>query len=320
VGSKGNFLQRARALNFTRPGLVVPATSLADEQARLNDYRAINAGLNAPPTGQTNRIDPRFTGVTLNESSANSNFHSFQAYLARTFRSGLGFTAAYTWSKSIDDVSDVLGVLAADTPNQQNPFNNRDNRAVSAFDVPHRLVVTHSYELPKFANSNGFVKQTLGGWSLNGIFQTQSGYPVNLLGGPRLALPDPILLGGNGAVRPNLTGPLNLKFQPNPGTVTAANFKTTGSGLEQPLVGNFGTLGRNVIRQNGLTQYDLTIQKNFSMFEKYTLQVQSQFGNLFNNTSFARAGQSLAAPLTFGYYQDTDTNSRIVTMVVRFIF
>ncbi|OYW12939.1 MAG: hypothetical protein B7X34_01205, partial [Acidobacteriia bacterium 12-62-4] len=242
VGTKSNFLQRARPINTVRPGLVVPATSMADENARIADFRAINAGLNAPPTAQTNRIDPRFTGITLNESSANSNYHSFQAYLARTFRSGFGFTAAYTWSKSIDDVSDVLGVLATDTNAQQNPFDNRDNRAVSAFDVPHRFVFTHSYDLPKFTNTNRFVRTVIGGWNLSGLFQMQSGLPQNLFGGPRLALPDPLLLGGGGSVRPNLDGPLNLTFEPNPGTVTAAMAKTNNSGLSQPLIGNFGTL------------------------------------------------------------------------------
>jgi len=320
VGTKGNFLQRARPINTVQPGIVVPATSLADEQARLATYRTINAGLNAPPTAQTNRIDPRFTTVTLNESSANSNFHSFQSLLTRTFRSVFGFTAAYTWSKSIDDVSDVLGVLAADSPSQQNPFNNRDNRAVSAFDAPHRFVFTHSYDLPKFRDSQAFVRHAIGGWNLSGIIQTQSGWPVNIFSGARFALPDPLLLGGGGVVRPNLTGPLNLTFAPNPGTVAAANFKTTGSGLEQPLIGNFGTLGRNVIRQNGLTQYDLTLQKDFQITERTRFQLQSQFANLLNNTSFSRPGASLAAPQTFGYYQDTDTNSRVITLVARFIF
>jgi hypothetical protein len=320
VGTKSNFLQRARPLNTVRPGLVVPATSIADENARIADFRTINAGLNAPPTGQTNRIDPRFTGVTLNESSANSNYHSFQAFLARTFRSGFGFTAAYTWSKSIDDVSDVLGVLATDTPAQQNPFNNRDNRAVSAFDVPHRFVFTHSYDLPKFTNTNKFVRTVIGGWNLSGVFQTQSGNPINLLSGARLALPDPLLLGGGGALRPNLDGPLNLKFEPNPGTVTAAQFKTTNSGLSQPLIGNFGTLGRNVIRINGLTQYDATLQKDFVLTERIRLQAQSQFFNFFNNTQFSRPGVTLAGPQAFGYYQDTDTNTRNITMVLRLIW
>jgi len=320
VGTKSNFLQRSRPINTIRPGLVVPATSIADETARRADFLALNAGLNAPPTGTTNRIDPRFTAVTLNESSANSNFHSFQAYLARTFRSGFGFTAAYTWSKSIDDVSDVLNVVSGDTPSQQDPFNNRDNRAVSGFDVPHRFVFTHSYDLPKFAGLNRFVKTIIGGWNLSGIFQMQSGTPIGIFGGPRLTLPDPTLLGGGGAVRPNLTGPLNLKFEPNPGTVTAAQFKTVGSGLEQPLVGNFGTLGRNVARVNGLTQYDATIQKDFAITEKVKVQLQSQFFNFFNNTQFSRPGTSLAAPAAFGYYQDTDTNARTATIAARLIW
>ncbi len=320
-GSKGDFLQRARPINTVRPGLVVPATSVADEAARLSQFQAINAGLNAPPTSQTNRIDPRFTAVNINESSANSNYHSLQTYLARTFRSGLGFTAAYTWSKSIDDVSDVLNVIAGDTPAQQNPFNNQDNRAVSGFDVPHRFVLTHTYDLPVLANSNGFVKQVLGGWNVSGIFQKQSGSPINLFGGARSGLPDPILLGGTGAVRPNLTGPLNLTFEPSRGgSATGADQKIAASGLSQPLIGNFGTLGRNVIRQNGLTLYDMTVQKNFPIRERITFQFQSQFANLFNNTQFQSPGASLAAPGNFGYYQDTATNSRGITLVARLIF
>jgi hypothetical protein len=322
-GSRGDFLQRGRPINTVRPGTVRPATSAADEEARRAEFTAINAGLNAGPTLPTNRIDPRFQGVTLNESSANSNYHSMQAYLARTFRSGFGFTAAYTWSKSIDDVSDVLNVVAGDTPAQQNPFNNRDNRGPSGFDVPHRFVFTHSYDLPKFASANALVKNTVGGWNLSGILQTQSGSPVGLFGGARVgfAFPDPILLGGGGAVRPVVTGPLNLKFEPARGGAAAgADQKIAASGLAQPFLGNFGTLGRNVLRINGLTQYDMTLQKEVKFKERYTVQFQSQFANLFNNTSFQGVGASLAAPGQFGYYQDTSTNSRSITLVARFIF
>lgn len=322
-GSKGDFLQRARPINTIQPGLVTPATSAADEEARRAVYNTINAGLNAAPTLQTNRIDPRFTGVTLNESSANSNYHSLQAFLARSFRSGISFTAAYTWAKSIDDVSDVLNVVAGDTPSQQNPFNNRDNRGPSGFDVAHRFVFTHNYELPKFSSSNAFVKNTIGGWSLNGIFQKQTGSPINILSGGRIgfAYPDPLLLGGNGAVRPNINGNLNLTFEPTRGGgATGADQKVAASGLSQPFIGNFGNLGRNVIRMNGLTLYDLTLQKNIQIRERMSFQLQSQFNNLLNNTQFQGPGASLAAPATFGYYQDTATNSRTITLVARFIF
>jgi hypothetical protein len=176
--------------------------------------------------GQLLRPFPQFTGVSVTNNDGYSNYHSLQTRLERRFSRGYTLMAAYTWSKSIDDVSDVLNVVANDSPNQQNPFDNRNNRAASGFDVPHRLVVTHSYDLPKFSKSNFFMNNVLGGWNLSGIAQTQAGSPVTLVSGGRIGYPiaDPLLLGGNGLLRPNLTGTLNLSFAPNPGTVTAANF------------------------------------------------------------------------------------------------
>jgi hypothetical protein len=216
-----------------------------------------------------------------------------------------------------------LNVVAGDTPSQQNPFNNRDNRGPSGFDVAHRFVFTHNYDLPKFTSSNAFVKNTIGGWSLSGIFQKQTGSPINILSGARVgfAYPDPLLLGGNGAVRPNINGNLNLTFEPTRGgSATGADQKVAASGLSQPFIGNFGNLGRNVVRMNGLTLYDMTLQKNIQIRERMTFQLQSQFNNLLNNTQFQGPGASLAAPATFGYYQDTSTNSRTITLVARFIF
>jgi hypothetical protein len=52
--------------------------------------------------------------VSVVTSSANSNYNSLQASLSRRFSAWCGFTAAYTFSKSIDDVSDALGVFETD--------------------------------------------------------------------------------------------------------------------------------------------------------------------------------------------------------------
>lgn len=326
IGTKGNFLQRGRPLNTISPASAIPVPSTPAEEAQLiasGLLTTTNAGLNAGPSLPTNRIDPRFQGVTLVTSSANSNYHGVQFYAARRFSRGFGFTASYTGGKSIDDNSDVLGVLETDSANQQNPFNNRDNRGLSAFDVTHRFAVTHNWEIPWLrASSNAFLRYTLGGWALNGIFSTQTGFPLALFSGVRNTAPqftDPLFLGGNGAVRPNLVGPnVNLTLAPDSGG-TNPN-QVTGSNLEQPLIGNFGTLGRHVIRQNGITQYDITALKDFKVGERFTAQLQGQIFNLFNNTSYSRPGQTLRAPANFGYYQDTNTNTRNVTLVLRLIF
>ncbi|MBI3682151.1 MAG: TonB-dependent receptor [Acidobacteria bacterium] len=320
-GAKGNYLQRSRPINTIAPGVFTPPQTPEEEARRQQsgEFTRINAGLNAALTASSNRIDPRFNGVTLVESSANSIFQSVQFYAQRRFVRGYSFSAAYTVGKSIDDVSDVLGVLATDTPSQQNPFDNRNNRAVSQFDIPQRVAVTHNFE-PRVNHSNRALKFILDGWIFSGIFQAQSGFPQNLASGARAGLADPTLVGGGGAVRPNLAGPLNIPWEANPGLGARNPNKVPSAGLAQPLVGNFGTIGRNVIRLNPLVQADMNFGKRFRITERIRAEFQTQIFNIFNNTTFSRPGASLAAPATFGYYADTDTDSRNMTMVLRLVW
>ncbi len=319
-GSKSTYLQRTEPLNFLAPGLFTPPTTLAQQQVQqaAGVYSALNSGLSGSPTTRSNRIDPRFNDVSEVNSSANSNYNSLQAYLTRRFASWYGFTAAYTYSKSIDDVSDALGVLETDVAAQQDPFNNRNNRAVSAFDVPQRFVLTNTFISNFRGIENRWVRQAANGWQLAGIFQAQSGLPEDLFAGTVAGLTDGTLLGGNGAQRPNLTGTLSIPFQPNPGGGANNPNLITNSGLAQPLVGQFGTLGRNVVRLNPLIESDMTLGRIFKLKpERMNLKLQAQFFNLFNNTTFSLPGTSLSSPSTFGYYSGTDTNSRRIALTGR---
>jgi hypothetical protein len=321
VGTKGNFLQRTRPINTIAAGVFTPPQTPAEEAAMqaAGVFTQVNAGLNAPLTASSNRIDPRFNAVNLVESSANSNYHSMQLSAIKRFSRWYEFTASYAWSKSIDDVSDVLGVLANDSASQQNPFNNRNNRAVSQFDVTHRTVITHNFRVPTFSGHSAFVRYALGGWEFNGIFQAQTGLPINIVSGARGGVSDPLLIGGGGVVRPDLVGPLNIHFDANPGLGTKNPNKIPTSGLAQPLVGHFGTLGRNVVRVNPLINTDWTLGKRFPVTERINLEFQAQMFNVFNNTTFnfGSSLNSLAAPATFGYYSGTDFAPRNVTLVMR---
>ena len=69
----------------------------------------------------------------------NSNFNSFQATLQRRTKS-LDLMIAYTYSKSIDNASSLA--------DPGNPFDLRQMRALSAFDLKHNLVITYEYTLP----------------------------------------------------------------------------------------------------------------------------------------------------------------------------
>ena len=345
-GSLGRHLTRTRSLNLTPPGTVPVATSYAQEQANAPTYQKILANINGSATTPSLRIDPRFNYLSVVQGTANSSYNSLQLFAERRFADWYGFSVAYTWSKSIDDTSDALGVLANDTPNQQDPNNDRNNRSVSQFDIPQRIAITHDFLSSRKHFDSHLMNLLLGGWEFSGIFQAQSGYPANLMGGTvvvcsaglpnanntcagsgstLVTLPDPLLLGagvtnGTGVVRPDLVGPLNLHFSPNPGAGSANPNKISGSGLAQPLVGQFGTLGRNVLRLNPYIESDMTVGRDFQIKERYTFRLQMQVYNVFNNTTFSSPGITLSAPSTFGYYGGTDTNSRRVALTARFIW
>ncbi len=217
VGTKGTYLERTRPINFllAQPA---PATSFADQTARLSQFTGVLAGLTGTTTSYSNRYDPRYNAINYVESSAESQYNSLQVEFDQRFTSRYSMRASYTWAHSLDDVSDVLGVLANDSSAQENPNDNSNNRASSQFDVRQTLVVTHVYELPFFLHSsNRFVKGVLGGWSLAGISSVRSGFPVNLFAGATVGgMADPLtyLGSGNAVDRPNVgVGPI-LNFHP----------------------------------------------------------------------------------------------------------
>ena len=115
----------------------------------------------------SNRIDPRFNGVSVVTSSANSNYNSLQASLATAIRGLVRIPLAYTWSKSIDDVSDALGVLETDISSPAGSVQPmRNNRAVSAFDVPQRVVLsTNSFPISRGSATSGCARRSTGGSS-----------------------------------------------------------------------------------------------------------------------------------------------------------
>lgn len=322
VGVKGNYLQRQRPINTISPGLfTAPETSAQEREMDANgEFDRINLRLNGVNT-PSGRIDPRFNAVTLTDSSANSNYHSAQFYLRRLTSSGYGFTVAYTISKSIDDVSDAQGVFPNDGAAQQDPFNNRNNRAVSAFDLPQRLVITHGFDSAHaFGLQNPLLRRIAKNWQFDGTFQAQSGVPVTLLAGSRLGLLDTSLIGGLGNIRPNVDGVLRVPFTPDLGAGDRNPNKVIGSGLSAPLVGNFGTLGRNTLRLNALIQADWMVGRTFNITEVVRMRLQVQTYNVFNNTTFTNPGRVLATPSTFGYYADTDSDARNFQVVMRILW
>jgi hypothetical protein len=268
-----------------------------------------------PATG--NAPYPWFSSILDIESAAASSYHALQFRSEKRVGHDLGFLAAYTFSKSIDDVSSVFaGSVGSGLP--QNSQDPGADRALSDFDARHRFVVSSVYDLPfgrKWVKQAGPGKALLGDWQMSGIMTAQTGSPftVNLAASQSGSA---IAAFGN-PYRPDL---LSNPFTPGPvmanpdpachstisqGGLAANVVRQPGSwfntcAFAAPAAGQFGTAGRNILTGPGFTNLDFALSKAIPFRrEGQRLQIRGEFFNLLNHPNFDIPNHTFGAP-TFG--------------------
>jgi hypothetical protein len=251
--------------------------------------------------------------VTSYQMAGNSQYDAASVSVTRRFSRDLGFTAAYTFSKTIDDATTELNSSALNPRRPQDFFNLRGERAVSALDIPHRFAASLNYDVPFFNSlSNAWLRGVLGGYQVNAIFQAQSGQPITVRSGvdsnlnfdnvgDRAILNVSGVRGTSSAVRA-----VNAAGQ----TVTMGNNTTVAYVAVNPNaeyiqagVGARATAGRNTLRTFGFNRTDANFVKSFSFGERgYGFQFGAEIANLFNqrNPTVAGVGPLTAAFATTG--------------------
>lgn len=340
VGTKGNRLLVSDQINLVNPAVIpAPATDITDEANRLASFRTVNTNEsgNASGTIVNNRIDPRFNAVTQVQSAGSSVYHALQVDVIKRMSHGLQFSAAYTYGHAIDNASDVLSVLVNDSATRQDPRSLASNRGNSQFDLRHRLVLSHVWDIPFAKHTSGFANKALDGWSFSGIWQIQSGFKANIFSGARRGVGDIMLVGGS-LDRADIVGPLD-SFHPvafgSPAaaliparcvrgvntSTSAATICDDSSGFPfvQPLLGNSGTLGRNVLPLANFQEFDWALLKSTKVTERFTFQFRWEVFNVFNHTNLSGFVNTLSSS-SFGTYQSTASNSRQMQAGLKLIF
>ncbi len=268
-GSKGTKLPQSISVNVINPATF---TGTAGSQA-LRPY-------------------PNFSTISSQDTRSNSEFHSWQNSLKQSNHNGVTFILAYTFAKSIDGSGGIgSGSNSSGTP--QNPYNLRAERGPSDFDVRHRVVFSPVAELPfgrgKAYLNHGLSSAILGNFQVSGIFTFQSGRPFTVSDSST----NVSTLYGN-ADRPNYVANPNSRVNTTTGAPThtvAQWFNTAAYAINTPL--HFGTAGRNQVVGPQYTDLDLTLAKNFPLFERVNGQFRAESFNLLNHPNFLN-------PLTSG--------------------
>jgi hypothetical protein len=143
------------------------------------------------------------------------------------------------------------------------------------------LVANAVYALPSFKRWGSFANHVLGDWQVNTIISLLGGTPIDILSGANTAgLAN--ATSGQGGQRPNLVPgvPLYLKNSGNPlQYLNPAAFSL-------PALGQFGNLGRGVLRAPAVHNVDFSVAKNWRMRERFGLQFRAEMFNAFNHTNF----------------------------------
>ena len=236
------------------------------------------------------------------DPSSNSIRHAGYVSVERRFRSGLAFTANYTFAKSIDDSSDqgevtALGLPHVSTRTQVSYGGARGNeRSVSNFDIKHAFASTFNAEIPlgrgrRWMNSApGWLDNTVGGWQISGVGRITGGYPL------AITMLDPNRLGtstSGGGVRPDLAPGiplLNPRYDRNCPVNAGCEPYFNPAAFVRPAKGSLGNAARTYDGARGLTrhQIDFSVLKNFRLGKDSSrrLQFRMDLLNALNHPVF----------------------------------
>jgi len=204
----------------------------------------------------------------------NSSYHAMQVKVQKRASHGLDFLVTYTYGKAM--ANSETG----------SPFSNSLNwwqdHGPANYDRTHTLTVSHLWEVP-FGRGRHWgsaaskpIDLILGGWDFTGVTTVESGLPFT----PNVSNA-PLVYADLNQVRADQIGDPSV---PNPD----ANLWFNPAAYTSPQgVGRNGDVRHNSLRGPGLTDFDLSLGKVFTVAEGKTLEFKWENYNAFNHVNLA---------------------------------
>ncbi len=270
--------------------------------------------------------------ISARENTAQSTYNSMQArYNGRFLKNSLTVGASYTFSKTIDNASEIFADSEASV-NAQNPFDiGGAERSLSSLDRPHAFAANFLYDVPFMKEQHGVLGHVLGGWQINGTQIFTSGRPFtpaqfensSFLGAGLSYLPDtagePLRpFTGNpsadfhrvgisqvdaalmfGIPASSINGFWSYNELNTTGDLVAVSptdvrFILNGPGAARIFGTPFGNMPRNYLRGPAINVFNLGVFKNTNLTEQVKVQFRAEFFNVVNHPSPGYGDGSLA--------------------------
>ncbi|HEV7681484.1 MAG TPA: carboxypeptidase-like regulatory domain-containing protein [Pyrinomonadaceae bacterium] len=258
-----------------------------------------------------------------------ANYSSWQTTLSRRLHRGLYFQGAYTYSKTEDNVSGSLSTdeLNATRAGQNggNIYNDQanpaQNKARGDFDRPHRIVVSYAYDIP--VRKNSFMDNpALRGWTVSGIVTYQKGLPFSVTdttaGG---------LYGAALGTAQFLCNRISDAYTQGTSSQRQDHYLRTECFGTAPTLPNsagsgatgWGNTPRNAFRAPYQQNWDISLQKSFTIKESHSFQFRMDTFNVFNHPIMTTPSSvNIATPSTFTKITGTAVPARLIQFGLKY--
>ena len=264
--------------------------------------------------GRTMQPYPNYSNATIgNNAYGHQTYNALQVTSQYRIQGGGLFGLAYTWAKTMNDVT-----------NYQDYYNHRADRTISG--VPMRLVFNLNYPLPighgqKYLNGENFATRFISGWALNDITSFQHGGYLGITTNTTNQLQQNF---GAGTTRANyvpgcaktIGGPAFSKVASasNP-TATWFNTGCFAYGGDYTF-GNERANDAQLFAQ-GIHNWDLAMLKTTKITERTNLQFRIESFNTFNRFQAAAPTSLAVGNANFGKVTGQANNPRQVQLSLR---
>lgn len=211
-----------------------------------NVYSSSVAGVNS-------YLDANYGSATEVISNINSNYNAMILNLENRGNKYAQFDINYTWSHALDYNQNES--TSPSTNNWYDPYANpRLNYGKSVYNVPNRVVAWALFTSPNLLK--GYAGRLTNGWHFNPIFTWQTGLPYSA---------------GVSGKQPNAT-------------VSSKLYKPYSSGLNGTGTSTWlPNLGRNSFAQPDTYVFDVRLQKDFRINERFNFEFVGEAFNLINH-------------------------------------
>lgn len=264
-------------------------------------------------SGIRTRLNTSFGSMGYEYNAARQNYYAFIAAVKGRFGKHGFLTASYTRSASKDDSANYPeGYVATGGTS----YNIDQWYSPSTWDVPNRVSLGWSYDIPGVTKDGGFVRRLTTGFNLGSTTVLQSGNPFFVSNSNPLALVDTAGVTVTAANYQSELAAGHIHFAPNSGNYSAdgdnfnipdvasysqkhdrKSYQYTGkvdsgvithSQFAQPAFKATGTEGNEklgLFRNPGYADIDLSVKKGTAITERLNIELRLDIFNLFNRVN-----------------------------------